>query len=154
MKYGFKPYDAINRMPSKIGIEKVNYNNDVLADLKTIDIDIISIAKNAIQKEKLKGVDIVKIKDLMIKYPYIGPFVYKLSLEFDKYSHFRPHVDEKVTLERVYLNRMSFKETHEVQICSLYCCIINHILEVLFKEQVGKVPILYDFYDKPLYLTI
>lgn len=83
--YGFKPYDASTHKPSKSLLKSVGTTNNLLDDIKTMDVNMIDLIRDIIKKEKLKNINMKEMKILIKKNPLIRNFIIRLAKEFDKY---------------------------------------------------------------------
>ena len=83
--YGFKPYNSERRQESKELIEAYNINNSIIAEYKTINLNMENIIQKAIKKENFKNIDISAVIELANRYTLLREFIYRLLDEFDKY---------------------------------------------------------------------
>jgi hypothetical protein len=89
--YGFKPYDAHSRKPSKDLYKSIEYSNNIFNKLKISDIDIEKVVKKSSSIKKIK----LNVNDIMIlikKYILIRDLITRLLKEFDKYCCIINHI--------------------------------------------------------------
>lgn len=85
MAYGFKPYDTLSEKPSITALNTIKKNNKILQTLKTNSINVINIVVKTISEDKLKNINVNKIKQLMNDYPLMRNFIILLSNQYDLY---------------------------------------------------------------------
>jgi len=65
-KYGFLPYDKIDRKPDKDKIKLYKKNRDIIKNAKVKDVQLFKYMKKAIIKHNIEGIDLSKLEQNII----------------------------------------------------------------------------------------